>query len=355
MKPWSDRRILDLLSLDHPLFQAPMAGADSPALAIGVAQAGGLGALGAAMLSASDLRERFSQIRKATSKPINLNFFCHENPSPDLERENQWREKLKPYYVELGLNLDAIVDGPQRQPFNEEFCSLLEELKPGVVSFHFGFPEATLVKRLKNAGQVLMASASSIEEAKWLEERGCDVIIAQGLEAGGHQTMFLFDDLSKLQKTSDLVKQFVKAVKTPVVAAGGIGDAKGIVAALSWGAAAVQMGTAYLFCPESMISNVHRNAMKHADPGDTALTNVFSGRPARGIINRLMREVGPISSLAPGFPGASTAVTPLRKKSEQLGRTDFAQMWSGQSASLGREMPAQKLTEAFANEALGLL
>lgn len=355
MMPWPDARILDLLKIKHPLFQAPMAGADSPALAIGVSKAGGLGALGAALLSATQLREQFAKIRSETSQPINLNFFCHRMPAVDSTREKQWLEKLKPYYEELNIGPSTFPEGPQRQPFNEEFCSLVEELKPGVVSFHFGFPEVSLVSRLKKIGQVLMASASSAKEAQWLEQHGADVIIAQGLEAGGHQTLFLSDDLMTLKKTFPLIKEILKAVKVPVVAAGGIGDAKAIVEALSLGAAAVQLGTAYLFCPEATISQVHREALKHAKAEDTALTNVFSGRPARGILNRLMREIGPISPLAPKFPRASSAISPLRKKSEQLGRNDFAQMWAGQSVALGREMPAQKLTETLVNEAFALL
>jgi len=220
-----------------------------------------------------------------------------------------------------------------------------------VVSFHFGLPEETLLGRVKGSGAKILSSATTADEARWLETRGCDAIIAQGYEGGGHRGMFLSPDISTQAGTIALVPQVVDAVKIPVIAAGGIGDARGIAAAFMLGASGVQLGTAYLFCPEALIRPVHLQALKKVKDNGTALTNVFSGRPARGIVNRLIREVGPMSAMAPEFPLAAGAIGPLRSKSEAAGLEDFAQMWSGQAAHLGRELPAGELTRRLAAEA----
>jgi nitronate monooxygenase len=234
-------------------------------------------------------------------------------------------------------------------------CDLVVELKPEVVSFHFGLPEKELLDRVKATGAKILSSATTVAEARWLERQGCDAIIAQGYDAGGHRGMFLTQNISTQVGTMSLVPQVVDAVSVPVIATGGIADARGIAAALALGASAVQLGTAYLFCPEATIGPVHRQALRRATDDQTAVTNVFSGRPARGIVNRIIREVGPISELAPPFPLASGAIAPLRLKSEAAGSEDFAQMWSGQSAPLGRELPAGELTKRLAAETLAKL
>ncbi|WP_114948699.1 NAD(P)H-dependent flavin oxidoreductase [Microvirga calopogonii] len=349
---WNDRRVLELFGIDLPIIQAPMAGANLSDMVIAVSEAGGLGSLPCALLSQDKAREELSRIRQRTGKPINVNFFCHRAPVVDAEREAGWKHRLRDYYLEFGLDPEMTTPPSTRAPFDEAYLSLVEEFRPEVVSFHFGLPQRTLLKRVKDTGAKVLSSATTVDEARWLEAEGCDAIIAQGFEAGGHRGIFLTDDLSTQVGTMALVPQVVDAVKVPVIAAGGIADARGIVAALALGASAVQLGTAYLFTPEATISPVHRQALKGADAERTALTNVFTGRPARGIVNRIMREVGPISELAPEFPLAGGALAPLRQKSEPLGSGDFMSLWSGQAAPLSRELPAGELTRRLADEVL---
>jgi len=350
MTMWPDTRVQNLLGIELPILLAPMAGAALSDMAIAVAEAGGLGSLPCAMLSTEQVRAELGKIRRRTSRPINLNFFCHPRPEVDLEREAAWRERLAQYYLELGLNPQQPLPSATRMPFDDAMCELMVELKPEVVSFHFGLPEEKLLSRVKSAGARIFSTATT-----WLEQRGCDAILAQGYEAGGHRGMFLNEDISTQVGSMSLVPQVVDAVKVPVIASGGIADARGIVAAFALGAAAVQLGTAYLHCPEATIKPVHRKALRSVADDGTALTNVFSGRPARGIVNRIVREVGPMSDLTPSFPLAGSAIAPLRSKSEEAGSGDFAQMWSGQSAHLGRELPAGELTKRLAAETLAML
>ena len=352
MNTWPDRRILDLFGIDLPIILAPMAGPGTPELAIAVSQAGGLGSLPCAQLSVDQAGAALETIRAATSAPINLNFFCHSPPVPDAARSLAWRARLAPYYVELGLDPEAPVPASNRRPFDDAYCALIETRRPEVVSFHFGLPEPALLDRVRATGTRIIASATTVAEARWLEARGCDAVIAMGLEAGGHRGNFLTGDMARQVGTFALVPQVVDAVSVPVIAAGAIADARGVVAALALGASAVQIGTAYLFCPEAKVPPAHLAALKGAAAEDTALTNLFTGRPARGIVNRVMREVGPISELAPAFPLAGGALAPLRARSEPTGSGDFMNLWSGQAASLARAMPAGELTRRLAEEAL---
>jgi nitronate monooxygenase len=352
---WPDRRLLDLFKIEHPIVLAPMAGAVDAKLAIEVCEAGGLGSLPVAMLNERQMREQIATIRGRTQKPLNVNFFCHRPPELNNEREARWRDRLRPYYEEQGIDPAAPVPSSNRTPFDGALCAAVEELRPAVVSFHFGLPEPALVRRVKDAGCLVLSSATTAEEARWLEQRGVDAVIAQGSEAGGHRGLFLTDDLAAQVGTFALVPQVVDAVKVPVIAAGAITDARGIAAALALGAAGVQVGTAYMFCPEATISAVHRAALKSARSDSTVLTNVMTGRPARGIANRAIRELGPISSVAPEFPLAAGALAPLRAKAEAQGSGDFSPLWSGQSASLGREMPARDLTAKLVRETQALL
>ncbi len=355
MSTWSDRRILDLFGIDLPIVLAPMAGPGTAELAVAVSQAGGLGSLPCAQLSVEQTRAALESIRRGTARPINLNFFCHKPPPADPVRESAWRAQLAPYYAEFGLDAATPLPAASRKPFDSDFCDVVEEFKPEVVSFHFGLPEAGLLRRVKASGAKVISSATTVAEARWLETQGCDAIIAMGLEAGGHRGHFLSGDMSRQVGTFALVPQVVDAVKVPVIAAGAIGDARGIVAALALGAAAVQIGTAYLFCPEAKVPPLHLQALRNAADDDTAITNVFTGGPARGIVNRLMREVGPMSTAAPPFPVAAAAVAPLRAKSEPAGSGDFINLWSGQAAALGRELPAGELTRTLAAQALARL
>lgn len=352
---WPDRRVLDLLSLDLPIVQAPMAGPVDAEMVIAVSEAGGLGGLPCAMMTPEKARAELGIIRQRTARPINVNFFCHHPPADDDARELAWKRRLESYYLELGLDPTAPVARSARAPFDAAFCEIVEEFRPEVVSFHFGLPNRSLLNRVRATGAKILSSATTVDEAVWLEGEGCDAIIAQGAEAGGHRGIFLTSDISTQAGTMALVPQVVDAVSVPVIAAGGIADARGIVAAFALGASAVQIGTAYLFCPEAKVSALHLAALREARDDDTAITNVFTGRPARGIVNRIMREVGPMSDLTPDFPLAGAALAPLRAKTEPLGTSDFMSLWSGQAARLGREMPAGELTRTLGEEAQGLL
>jgi nitronate monooxygenase len=352
---WPDRRLTELLKIEHPILLAPMAGAMDFELAAAVAQGGGLGSLPCAMLTPDKLRSEVEKFRERTDKPVNFNFFCHTPPVPNNAREHAWRERLKPYYEELAIDPAAPVPTSNRAPFDAAFCAVVEELRPAVVSFHFGLPEAALLRRVKAAGCVVLASATTVAEARFLEQHGANAVIAQGFEAGGHRGIFLSDNLAGQAGSFALIPQIADAVKVPVIAAGAVSDARGIAAAFMLGAAGVQIGSAYLHCPESKISAPHRAALKAVADDGTAVTNVISGRPARGIVNRLIREVGPISPLAPEFPLATGALVPLRAKAEAAGSGEFSPMWSGQAAALGRAMPARELTQTLGAEAQGLL
>jgi len=342
--PAATRRLQDLLGTELPIIQAPMAGVQGAALTVAVSNAGGLGSLPCAMLTPEAMKGELAAIRAGTSRPCNVNFFCHTPPAPSAEREAAWRAALAPYFAEYGIDPAAIPAGPGRAPFSAEAADALEPFKPAVVSFHFGLPAPALLGRVKGWGAKILASATTVEEARWLEARGVDAIIAQGIEAGGHRGHFLEDDLSLQPGTFALVPQIVRAVKLPVIAAGGIADAQGVAAAMALGAAGVQIGTAYLLCPESTTSAVHRAALKSAAVRHTALTNLFTGRPARGIVNGLMKKLGPISDAAPAFPLATSAIAPLRARAESQGSGDFSPLWSGQNASGCKELPAARLT-----------
>ncbi|MEG0859092.1 MAG: nitronate monooxygenase [Pseudomonas sp.] len=355
MSRWPDTRLLDLLGIELPILQAPMAGSTGSAMAIAVSNAGGLGSLPCATLSLDQIRAELQAFKQASSGPLNVNFFCHQPPQPDPARDAAWKQALKPYYDELGADYDAPTPVSNRAPFDDASCQLIEAFKPAVVSFHFGLPEASLLARIKATGAKVLSSATTVDEAIWLEQHGCDAIIAMGYEAGGHRGMFLSTDLNTQVGTLALVPQVVDAVKVPVIAAGGIGDHRGIVAALALGASAVQLGTAYLLCPEAKVSAAHRQALGSAKDSDTALTNLFTGRPARGITTRIMRELGPISDLAPRFPLAGGALMPLRAISEPTGNSDFSNLWSGQAARLARALPAGELTRSLAEKALAHL
>lgn len=340
--------IRELLGIDLPIVQAPMADVQGSALAVAVSNAGGLGSLPCAMLGADAIRKELAAITAQTRKPFNVNFFVHVPPEPSAAREAAWRKVLAPYFDELGIDADKIPEGAGRSPFGTESAGVLEEFKPRVVSFHFGLPSPALVSRVKAWGAKVLASATTVEEARWLEAHGADGVIAQGLEAGGHRGIFLSEDLTTQAGTFALLPQVVRHVKVPVIAAGGIADATGVAAALAMGASGVQVGTAYLLCPEATTSAIHRAALKSEAARHTALTNLFTGRPARGIVNRVIRELGAINAAAPAFPLAAAAIAPLRARAEGRGSGDFSPLWSGQNASGCREIPAAELTEELA-------
>lgn len=352
---WPVERLTTLLGIRVPIIQAPMAGASDSALAAAVCTAGGLGSLPCAMLNTDVIRAQMSAIRKLTQAPVNLNFFCHIPVADDAQQQSVWLADLAPFYEELGIPVEARPAGPGRAPFAEETCALVEELRPEVVSFHFGLPDAGLLQRVKASGAVVLSSATTVAEARWLESHGCDAIIAQGAEAGGHRGMFLSQRVASQPGTLSLVPQVCDAVSVPVIAAGGIADGRGIAAAMALGASGVQIGTAFLFTPEARISETHRLALLAAEADGTALTNVFSGRPARSLLNRAVRELGPLNAHAPAFPHAGHALAPLRAAAEAKGSGDFSPLWSGQSAGLGRAMTAQALIELLEAQTLACL
>ena len=342
-----------MFDIELPILLAPMAGPGHWELAAAVTQAGGLGALPCAMLTPDQIRSEWELIRKATPGPLNLNFFCHTPPVPDPPRQASWRARLDRYYKELSITSEGA--GANRAPFDETMCQVVEELHPKVVSFHFGLPDRKLLDRVKSAGAKVISSATTVREAKWLEEHGCDAVIAQGFEAGGHRGMFLTTEVSTQIGTIALVPQVVDAVKIPVIAAGGIADGRGIAAALALGASAVQIGSAYLFCPEARLIPPHRQALRNAGDDASVITNVFTGRPARGIVNKAIKELGVMSPDAPPFPLAAAPLAPLRAEAEKQGSTDFSPLWFGQAGALSHEMPAAELTRKLADDAINVL
>jgi nitronate monooxygenase len=340
-------RLTEVLGTELPIVQAPMAGVQAGAMAAAVCEAGALGSLPCAMLSVEAMRAELDLIRSRTSRPFNVNFFCHAPPEADARREAAWREVLAPYYAEFGIDASAIPAGPGRNPFSAAAADALETFRPAVVSFHFGLPAPELLARVKSWGSKVMCSATTVEEACWLESRGVDVVVAQGLEAGGHRGMFLTSDLATQQGTFALVPQVVAAVKIPVIAAGGIATADCVRAAMALGASGVQVGTSFLLCAEATTPAVNRAALL-AGPRATALTNLFTGRPSRGIVNRVVREIGPINPHAPAFPLATAAIAPLRARAEAIGSGDFSPLWSGQNATGCREAPAAEIVRSLA-------
>jgi nitronate monooxygenase len=337
-----------LFGIELPIVQAPMAGVQGSALAIAVSNAGGLGSLPCALLTAAAIRDELSRIAAQTRKPYNVNFFCHRPPTFSEERDTAWRAAVAPYYAELGVPFEAAAKAASRAAFDADTAQVLAAFQPPVVSFHFGLPPPELLARVRGWGAKVLSTATTVDEARWLESRGVDAIIAQGAEAGGHRGMFLTDDVTTQTGTLALVPQIVNAVRVPVIAAGGIVDAATVAAALALGAAGVQVGTAYLLCPEATTSAVHRAALKSGAARHTAVTNVFTGRPARGIVNRIVRELGPMSAVAPDFPLAAAAIAPLRAKAESLGLGDFSPLWSGENATGCQEIPAADLTRELA-------
>ena len=339
------------VDVELPVIQAPMAGFQGSALAVAASEAGGLGFLPCAMLTPDAINDELVAITARTQRPYGVNYFCHEPPQPDPDREREWRAALAPYYDAFGIDAATIPAGPGRQPFTSQAADVIERFRPAVVSFHFGLPSRELLERVRAWGAKIVSSATTVEDARWLEARGVDAIIAQGSEAGGHRGMFLTDDVTTQLGTLALLPQVLRAVSVPVIAAGGIADPATVKAMLSLGAAAVQIGTAFLLCPEATTSAVHRTALASEQASHTALTNLFSGRAARGIVNRIMRELGPMSAAPPAFPLATSAIAPLRARAEARGSGDFSPLWCGQNASGCRNIAAGRLLRELAGVA----
>ena len=347
---WPDTRICELFGVTHPIILSPMAGSGGPELANAVSSAGGLGSLPCASLMPDEIREHVTAVRQNTSKPLSLNFFCHEFLEYDESVEQAWLDKFSPYCAELGVEPTIGAASSNLAPFGEEHCQLVEELRPAVASFHFGLPDDSLLQRVKTVGCRVISSANTVEEAVWLANRGCDAIIAQGTEAGGHRGMFLSKTVAEQAGTMALVPQVVDAVDVPVIAAGGIADGRGIAAAFALGASGVQIGTAYLFTDESWANELYRVKLLAASDDGTVLTNVFSGKPARGFATRLTRDLGPITKLPMAFPMGYGVLAQFKARAEASGSTEFSSYLAGQSASLGRAETATELTQRLVDE-----
>ena len=345
---WPDHRFLDLVGSRLPIVQAPMAGAGGVELCVAAMEGGALGSLPCAMLSPAEVREQVAAVRQQSAAPFALNFFSHAMPR-NVD-DGAWRALLQPYYDEFEVEPGS--GGALRQPFVADMCNVVEELRPPVVSFHFGLPEERLLARVKAAGAVVIGNATTVPEACWLEQRGANAIVAQGFEAGGHAGQFLGSDAAEALGLFALLPQIVDAVSVPVIAAGGIADGRGIAAAFMLGASAVQLGTAYLHTPEARISSTHRMRLKD---GRTIFTNLMTGGLARGLHGRLVDELGPVRPEAPAYPLASAALAPLRAAAERRGEYGFGPMWAGQSSPLGKPVGAAALSRRLAADALALL
>ena len=309
---WPRNDLIDLLQIEHPIIQAPMAGSTTPALASAVSNAGGLGSLGCASLPIYALREQADQLQASTNRAYNLNFFCHRQEDTPPEVEANARARVYAFTKGLGLAPpEAPLEPGNVLPFRREVLDVLLDVRPPVVSFHFGVPDQDSIAALKNAGCVLLCSATTVVEAKMLEQAGMDAIIAQGWEAGGHRGTFKVSYEDFGVGTMALVPQIVDAVSVPVVAAGGIADGRGIAAAFALGASGVQMGTAFMTCPESAVSDLHKKMIKQASDDETRLTRAFSGRPARArktpYIEHMNAERTPVAAMeaAPGLVGGT--------------------------------------------------
>ncbi|KJH79385.1 NAD(P)H-dependent flavin oxidoreductase [Stutzerimonas stutzeri] len=340
--------IRDLLRITLPIIQAPMAGSQNHQLAAAVSMAGGLGSIPAGMLNADSLDAELSAMTALTDRPYNVNFFCHQPPAIEPEREQAWLDVLTPFLLEHQIDPMSIPSGATRKPFDAAMAEVVERYRPAVVSFHFGLPAPDLLRRVKATGARILSSATTLEEGHWLQNQGVDAVIAQGVEAGGHRGMFLSADIDGQVGTFALLPQLVAALDVPVIAAGGIADARGVAAARALGAAGVQVGTAYLLCDESRTSALHRQALQSPAAERTVLTTLFSGRPARGMVNRLIRELGPRPEAVPAFPLASNAIGSLRAAAEPQGISDFSPLWAGQNASGCQAVPAAQLTHSLA-------
>ena len=334
--------ICKMLNIEMPIIQAPMAGVQDWQLAVAVSNAGGLGSIPCGMLSNEQIVEEIEQFKKHSTKPYNLNFFCHDMPELNLQALKTWEKTLSPYFESYNIELANDVSG-LRVPFDEGIADTIEPFKPPVISFHFGLPSASLVKRVKSWGTIILSSATTLEEALWLQDNGADIIIAQGIEAGGHRALFLNDDLSTQLPTVKLLNILHQTLSIPVIAAGGIANHCDVKNMIELGASAVQVGTSYILCYEAKTSHIHRKAIS-SEETPTALTNLFSGRVARGIINNLMTDLDFINDVVPEFPYASVSLAPLRAKAEEVGKCDFTPLWAGTNRSGCAEISAAELT-----------
>lgn len=341
--------------VEFPIIQAPMVGVSTPKLAAAVSNAGGLGSIGIGASTPEQARAMISETRVLTNKPFNVNLFCHRPAMANAQREAAWLEYLRPYFAEFGATPPAELKEIYKSFLQDEaMLELLLSERPAVVSFHFGLPPQEQIRALKQAGIILLASATTPAEAALVEEAEVDFIVAQGIEAGGHRGVFEPEQGDAGIGTLPLVRLIAKQTRLPVIAAGGIMDGQGIAAAMALGASAVQLGTAFILCPESSANAAYRQTMKSERARHTQITSVISGRPARGIINRIFSEVGaPGPYRLPDYPITYDAAKALHAAASARGNNDFAVQWAGQGAALAREMPAAELIRTLVEEMNG--
>jgi nitronate monooxygenase len=344
---WPRSGLLDLLGIAHPIIQAPMGQHAGPALVAAVCNAGALGSLGCGTMSIDSARRRIAQVRHASARPFNLNFFAHSAPLIDTETADLVRARLAFYYGLLGLGAVPRPTDPLPR-FDEKRLQLILTTRPRAVSFHYGIPPAAMVAQIRRAGCVVIGSATTVAEAKALEQHGVDAVIAQGIEAGGPRGTFTRGDGAGLIGTMALVPQVADAVRVPVIAAGGIADGRAIAAAFALGASGVQIGTAFLGCQEAVVSAPYRDALRQATDDDTRLTRVFTGQQARTLRNRMTDELADAEVI--DFPAQLSLTRALAKACNDRGRTDFLPLWAGQAVPLLRSLPAAALIEALVAE-----
>lgn len=337
-----------LLGIRHPIIQAPMVGVSTPQLAAAVSEAGGLGSLGLGASTPAQARELIAQTRALTDKPFNLNLFCHVPATADVAREQAWLECLRPLFAEFTAEPPAQL----REIYlsflaDPAMLEVLLEQRPAVVSFHFGLPPHAWIESLKAAGVRLLACVTTLEEARLAEVSGVDALVAQGIEAGGHRGVFVPEQGDIGLSTLALVRLLAQQSRLPIIAAGGIMDGAGIKAALALGAAGAQLGTAFVLCPESAANAAYRAALKGEKAAHTAITANISGRPARGLPNRLYGDLG---AALPDYPICYDAAKALHAAASAQGNHDFAAQWAGQGAPLARELPAGELVAALVEE-----
>lgn len=336
----------------YPIIQAPMVGVSTPQLAAAVSNAGGLGSLGIGASTADQARRLIDDTRALTARPFNVNVFCHAPARRDARREAAWLQHLAPLFAELGVQPPATLNEIYKSFLaQDDLLALLLDKAPAVVSFHFGLPPRKWIEALQQAGICLLASATNLAEAQQIEQAGIDAVVAQGIEAGGHRGMFDPDAVDERLSTSVLVRLLVRHLSLPVIATGGIMDGQGVRAALDLGAAAAQLGTAFLLCPESGTNAGYRAALNSERAATTRLTRTLSGRPARGLVNQFIRfGEAPGSPEPAGYPMAYDAAKQLMAAAAAQDNHEFAAHWAGQGAPLARELPAQQLVATLVQE-----